>query len=341
MKTAVSRDLRISAIRMLCTAMVVALHISQTYEPLFPALHILTDWLNLGLVMFFCISAFLYSRRQITNVPRWLLGRCMEILVPSLIVGVATVALFALTGDITSGQLTGSLLSCLGLQVWAADSWMFVQLWFLTYLLFFYLTVPLVQKIPCGKGSDGVFIALLAVAFLVLQAVTVLIERLTGITLLSAGILIRFYLPYFMFKRFDIHSPKLRHIMYALSLLAAAAVGITCFVRYGGGFGLPAVVSELMFIYTQTLAGFVLFYWLYRALGGLKRYSLSLRLSDKYSYGVYLTHCLFIGYRTSVIRHFDYRPIGIILALLLTAGASWAVAELSRLVIPKLSRKTP
>lgn len=60
------KDVSVSSIRLLATTMVVVLHISQQLERLNPQLHILTDWLNLGLVLFFCISGYLYSNRTIS-----------------------------------------------------------------------------------------------------------------------------------------------------------------------------------------------------------------------------------------------------------------------------------
>ena len=64
-----SKDYTISAIRMLSTVMVVVLHISQQMEKVNSHLHFVTDWLNLGLVMFFCISGFLYSGRTSWSGP--------------------------------------------------------------------------------------------------------------------------------------------------------------------------------------------------------------------------------------------------------------------------------
>ena len=58
------KDQAVSSIRMIATIMVVTLHIFQQLEKNLPEIHIATDWLNLGLVLFFCISGFLYSRRN-------------------------------------------------------------------------------------------------------------------------------------------------------------------------------------------------------------------------------------------------------------------------------------
>lgn len=310
---------------MLCTAAIVMLHITQQLEAVHPNIHIVTDWLNLFLVMFFCISGFLYANKDITAIPRWYGRRFFEIVFPSLLVGLCTISVFALRGGISSSQVWGSLLSCVGLQVYVPDSWMFVQLWYLSYILFFYLTVPLLQKIPCKQLPALVFWGMLAGSAVVTQIFTFLFKKFTGIPLLSAGILLRVYLPYFVFRRYDISSKQLQKMAWIFTILSIAAIGAVCLIRYNNVIAMPNAIAETAFVYTQTLAGFTLFYWLYKAFSILKTYSFVWKISDALSYEVYLTHCLFIGYRTSWIRKYHYSLAGILLSLLFTILTSIAL----------------
>lgn len=333
----VKRNHIISAIRMICTLSVVLLHIFQQYEPLVPNLRIGTDWLNLGLVMFFTISAFLYSEREITQTGKWLLKRFRDLLVPSLLVGLCTLVVFFLTGHRDYSRIGDTLISCLGLQVWSNDSWLFVQLWFLSYILFCYLTVPLIQKIRCRDCSNVKFWTILISFTIGTQVLVYLLESFLHITLLSVGMLLRFYLPYFLLRRYDIHSKPLRKTMYWLSGASCLAVAVTCVCRYTELAPLPDTVRELVFIYTQTLVGTVCFYWLYHGLSHIQIKQAILTLSDTYSYPVYLTHCLFIGYSTSVIRAFNYSVYSVLLVLLLTAVASFGIQKATRFLLRKPS----
>lgn len=332
------RDIRISIIRMICTLAVVVLHITQQLERVYAPIRYVTDWLNLGLVMFFCISAFLYSQREITGVPKWYLHRYLEIAIPSLIVGIAVLAVFYFKGSLNADKIIGTFLSCIGLQVYAKDSWMFVQLWFISYLLFFYLTVPLVQRIKREKASAFKFWSIMAVSVIVLQAVSVVIETVTGITLLSTGILLRFYLPYFVFKRYDITGDKIKPVMYLFTAFSAIALAGICWVRYTPNIGIPESVAELLFVYVQTIVGFTLFYWLYRGFAWAKEYNTLLKLSDKYSYEVYLTHCMFIGYSTSLIFAAKNIVVGIFAALAATVISSVVLNYLSSIIKKPLKR---
>ena len=332
------RDIRISIIRMICTLGVVILHIFQQVELVFKPIYIATDWLNLSLVMFFCISAFLYSQRQITKASKWYLHRYVEIAIPSLVVGLVVLVAFSVKGTINAEKVIGTLLSCLGLQVYAKNSWMFIQLWFLTYLLFFYLTVPLVQKIKCREMSEFKFWAAFAGVVISAQALSIAVESITNITLLSTGILLRFYLPYFVFKRYDINGERIRPVMRLFTAFSVIAIAGVCWVRYTPNIGLPASVAELLFVYVQTIVGFTLFYWLYKVFGCVKNYRTALKLSDKYSYEVYLTHCMFIAYNTSLIYAAKNMAIGIAAALAATAISSVLLHYVSQAAKQPLKR---
>ena len=324
MGTAKQKDIRISLIRMISTMMVVLLHITQQMEKFVLNLNIITDWLNLGLVMFFCISAFLYSKREIKNVFKWYGHRYAEIAIPAIITSVITIVAFALIGkgNIPRRNIFAAIMSGMGFEAFLSDSWMFIQLWFLTYLLFFYFTFPLAQKANCKSGSEvGFWVKFILIAMFA-QIAVITIEWVFKIELLSVGILLRFYLPYFTLRRYDINDFKLERIMKFFLIIAVIMIGVTACFRYVLSIPSISAITELMFIYTQTLSGFVLFYCLYRAFEKIKTYSTVLRLSDTYSYNIYLTHCLFIGYSTSVIFLFSSKVIGIILALILTAVAS-------------------
>ena len=323
------KDQRISFIRMLCTAMVVSLHISQQYEKINHSFRYLTDWLNLGLVMFFCISAFLYSNRTITSVPKWYLHRYIEIVVPSIIVGVCTLFVFSFKGTITFDTTINTLVACMGLEVFAPDSWMFMQLWFLTYILFFYLILPFIQKINCKKCSETLFWSVFVIILLLAQLFSIIFERIIGINLLSTGMLLRIFLPYFLFRRHDINGTKIRPTIFVLTGLSSVLIVITCILRYSSTIVFPDSIIELLFIYTQSISGTVLFYWLYQALRKLQGMPLILKLSDKFSYEIYLTHCLFIGYSSSLIVAYHHKWLGVVLALAATIISSVALHYVS------------
>lgn len=308
--------------------MVVMLHISQQLEQLNSNLHILTDWLNLGLVLFFCMSGYLYSGREISS-RGWYLHRYKEIVIPSIITVILALVIYSLCFEIPEKSIIiYSLISGLGFESFVPNGWMFEQLWFLTYILICYLSVPFIQKIKVKKMSEIQFWCLLILATIVFQCCAFLVKRFLPVPTLSWGVFLRFYLTYFIFRRYeDEKKKKVYKWMTILSILLLLAV---CYVRYFlNTVGVFESVAELFFIYSQTIIGTTMFYYL-RKLFQIHKFSKKLlRISDKYSYAIYLTHCLFIGYSTSVIYNCGNIVVGIIVALLLTALSSFCVTAIS------------
>ena len=268
------------------------------------------------------------------NRGRWFRHRLVELIVPGEITVVLTVVFYSLlVGKISFGKILISLASGLGLEAFLPDGWMFIQLWFLTYIIVCYATVPWIQKIDVKRMRPLAFWGMLGGMTVLLQGTGSLLSLRFGFPSLSWGVLLRFYLAYFVFRRYPIESKTCRKVMTALSVVSAALIAGVSFVRYGiapagGGTGAPA---ELFFIYTQTFAGTVLFYWLFQAFNKARPPEIILEISDRYSFPVYLTHCLFIGYSTSVIDKAPGVGSGILLALGCTAIASVILEYLNRL----------
>ncbi|MGM9600099.1 MAG: acyltransferase family protein [Faecousia sp.] len=198
------KDYAVSSIRLISTITVVVLHILQQLERMNSNLHILTDWCNLGLVLFFCMSGYLYSSRTITQRGKWLWHRYKEIVIPSIITVIATLVVYLLCVEIPDGKVIAySLVSGLGFESFVPNGWMFIQLWFLTYILFCYLSVPFIQKIKVCDMSEMQFWGMLIAGTAVIQGGSMLLKRLFDISVLSWGVLLRFYLSYFIYRRYE------------------------------------------------------------------------------------------------------------------------------------------
>ena len=339
------KDWTVSKIRMLATLMVVALHISQHLERRIANLHYVTDWLNLGLVLFFTISGFLYSNRTVENEGKWLRDRLKKLIIPSEITVFFTILFYSvLIGKIGAKKIVFSVLAGLGLEAFLPEGWMFIQLWFLTYIFVCYASIPFIQKLDVKTMSSIAFWGMLCGMTFVLQSIGSVASILFGFPSLSWGVLLRFYLPYLLFRRFPIESVTCKRVVVGFSIVSAVLLAMTFFVRYAIAptQGIIGRTAELLFIYTQTIAGTVLFYWLYQLLSKNHISRKVLLFSDQYSFPVYLTHCLFIGYSTSVIDRSSNVVVGVAFALICTMLSSLILNNLMRLVeksIHKLSRE--
>lgn len=328
------KDYRISYIRALSTLMVVSLHVIQKFSYTYPKISAISDWLNLGLVFFFLISAYLYSKRDIKKEVRkkWLFRKYTDILVPSLTTVLFAILIFGLCGvEITGTRAMSSILCGLGLEAFVPNSWVFMQYWFLTYILIFYTAIPIIQKIDFKKFREKTFWAGVFLITIAMQGILSAIN-----SPISWGGVLRFLLPYAMFRRYD--AENLRKTVKVMTIIAIPCVIADCYVRYFVvPAGIGASVAELAHIYIQTLAGTSCFYWLYDFFGKIKVKKKLLKITDRYSYPVYLTHSLFIGYSTSIIDKFENRFVGTVVALLLTVVASVLLSVITTPIKEKIS----
>ncbi|MBQ7170777.1 MAG: acyltransferase family protein [Clostridia bacterium] len=168
------------------------------------------------------------------NRGRWFRHRLVELIVPGEITVVLTVVFYSLlVGKISFGKILISLASGLGLEAFLPDGWMFIQLWFLTYIIVCYATVPWIQKIDVKRMRPLAFWGMLGGMTVLLQGTGSLLSLRFGFPSLSWGVLLRFYLAYFVFRRYPIESKTCRKVMTALSVVSAALIAGVSFVRYG------------------------------------------------------------------------------------------------------------
>lgn len=327
-------DTTLSAIRLLATLMIVTLHITQQIERIRPSIHILTDFLEIALTFFFCITAQIYAKRTVERPMRWFFHRYVELIVPSLLLGIVVTMPAFFTGNISCRTAADSILSSVGFQVFVKDSWKFIQLWFLTDILICYAMIPGLQKIRFDKMSNVRFLLAVVIPPIVLQVVFSGIKAFCAIPLPGANALSRFYVAYTFFRRYDITSRPAKKIMRVLSILCIPAVAVTAYVRYFWATdktGAVASLAELLFLYTTILLGYVVYYLLYVSIDRkAPRYGRILKISDRLSLPIYLVHCHFIGYSTSFLWRCGNLFTGIVVALALTAVTSVALYYTSK-----------
>lgn len=334
-------DYKISFIRLIATMLVVCLHILQKLSYTNESFEIISDFFNIGLVMFFCISAFLYSNKTIKDSRKWFLKRVKELIIPTLLsVILGMMIYYYWEKTVPFSKLFDSLLCGLGLEILSRDSWIFFQLWFMSYILFCYATVPLIQKIKVKEMSDIKFCYFLLGLVVSVQLICTTIKILIGVDkFFSAAVLMRFYIPYFLIRKYNFHSKSLKKFMSFLSIVAVLGYIIVLISKYMHYINLGASVEELIFVYTQTITGIVIFYYLYRALMKFNIPIKVTRISDKYSFYVYLVHCYFIGYSISVLDKFDNLLVGITISLLLTIIFAVILEYISKRLIKCLDNR--
>lgn len=126
-------DPTISVIRLFATISIVACHIMQTYGLW------LSDWLNLGVPVFFLISGILYGAKPVYNPFNRLKKQFVKILIPYYILLISVIVFYCVLGDFKyTGGFFNIVLATIGPGTLGGQG----HLWFVHYILFCYLIVP-------------------------------------------------------------------------------------------------------------------------------------------------------------------------------------------------------
>lgn len=227
-----------------------------------------------------------------------------------------------------------------GLGGFTSETSYFMVLWFITYILFCYCMIPILQKINIEKEKNdikfiGKLIILLLIVFIILELISFI-----GLPSLSMAHVSCFIIPYYVSKRFDILSIKFNEANNKLLILILLLNIFIALMRYGFVSILPPAVIELLYLYSHTLLGVSTFYVLINIIDKVISFNNSLvnlvNISDKYSLSIYIVHSVFVGFSTSLISYFGNGIIGIIIALTVTLIISYVLTNISSKILNKV-----
>ena len=260
--------------------MIILCHFFQYYD------NELCRWFNVGVQVFFVISGFLYGKKEIVNPLHFLFKGFKKIIVPYWIFLCFAVLLYyifyrsylSLT-DVIKAFLCSGTIEGLG------------HLWFIGYILFCYLLTPYLywvrketEHLPIGKQLECYFFLLLVV-------------QIIGISFNSyfhpdrvACYIIGFYIPSIC----KIAKKKQDQLLYIFVILSAFITNIIrIYVNYFSSASISETAKTVITHYSHMLLGVALFLILYQLFKHISYLGI-LRLSDKYSYSIYIVHLLFI-----------------------------------------------
>lgn len=272
------RNSAISSIRMLSMLMIISCHIMQYYDCE------LAWWFNVGVQIFLCISGFLYGQKNINNVTDFYNKRLKKILIPYYLVFIPFGIIefifardaFAIK-DFAMGMVLCSTIKGAG------------HLWFIPTILMCYLITPLLQgyRNKCVEGKRTILI------FTVLGVIITSVF-IQGFTTFNPAWICCYLLGYAlgMNEKGKYISEKI--LMITSGTIAVAGNGLQIFCDYIAkinftGFGIIKNYNHVMlgvFI-------FLLLKMIFEKVN-LNRMEKMLKLSDAYSFEVYLVHQLLI-----------------------------------------------
>ena len=302
------RDLSISFVRMLAMMFIVICHVMQYYDME------LAWWFNVGVQIFLCISGYLYGRKRILDILVFYRKNFVKILIDYEIVVFAAVAATVLFTDtvITVEEIAGAVLTVSTIAGGA-------HLWFIPTILMCYLLTPLYERIFSRAEQSH---KLLVPAAVLLFVMNELVFRQMFSYFNAAWV--NCYLIGFALRRFQQYRFWYTGSAWLLTLTGAVFISIQASVRYLQLITLTDAWRPFyypMCDYGHVFLGVALFCSgrvLLRPFCNINLIQRILRLSDRYSYQIYLTHHFFILGPLSLMALTANSYVNVVLILLLT-----------------------
>ena len=302
------RDLSISFVRMLAMMFIVICHVMQYYDVE------LAWWFNIGVQIFLCISGYLYGRKRILDILVFYRKNFVKILIDYEIVVFAAVAATVLFTDtvITVEEIAEAVLTVSTIAGGA-------HLWFIPTILMCYLLTPLYERIFSRAEQSH---KLLVPAAVLLFVMNELVFRQMFSYFNAAWV--NCYLIGFALRRFQQYRFWYTGSAWLLTLTGAVFISIQASVRYLQLITLTDAWRPFYYPvcdYGHVFLGVALFCSgrvLLRPFCNINLIQRILRLSDRYSYQIYLTHHFFILGPLSLMALTANSYVNVVLILLLT-----------------------
>ena len=275
------KDYSISFVRSVAMLCIFLCHILQSYN------NVLGGWFDVGVQIFFFLSGYLYSNKIIINIKKFYIKNIFKLLNDYYIFFFIIVALLALKGNIPPiHDLVNALIlkpSIPGTQ----------HLWFIRFILFCYLFIPLFQKILNFIETKNKKYRPIAIIFSLF-----LIELFFSNILHITGAWFVCYFLGMLYPRIQKNKVANNCTIGLFIFLALLLSVLRIYVYYK--LNLPYYSYRYIWCYQHVALGISIFFiakYLYSKFQNIVNLKPILLLSDKYSYDFYIVHySLIVGY---------------------------------------------
>ena len=245
-------------------------------------------WFNVGVQIFLCISGFLYGTKHITNVPRFYYNRIKKILVPYYV----TILPFALLEAVFARNMfqwqNFARALILNSTLVGAE-----HLWFVPTIILCYIITPILQ---CYRdeyvGRQSKKILLMGISIMVVTIYFKLFNHF-----FNPANICCYIIGYFIGSIKKVADFRMKYLTVCVGIIAFIGNAFQVFLEYVKHFSFRG--SEFIYSYCHVALGVFLFLFLKHIfdqgnLNNNRKTEKVLRLSDKYSYEIYLVHQLVI-----------------------------------------------
>lgn len=264
--------------------MIVVCHMFQYYD------NVLCRWFNVGVQIFFVISGFLYGTREFNDPVAFIKKSFIKILIPYYLFLIAGILLYAVFCPSKLG-----IISTFKAFICAGTISGLGHLWFVGYILFCYLITPYLYWIRKSISLSDSWIK-----------VTIIYIAILGLLQMLGWAYASYFTPdrvscyvigFFAADMIKRYGQKFKiGLLLVFASIALLTNGIEIYVKYCWSPEMSGETKTLFYMwcrYAHLFLGVALFFGLNEIFKTTK-YSLLLKVSDKYSYPVYIVHLLFI-----------------------------------------------
>lgn len=311
-----SRDLAISHIRLLAMIFIISCHIMQYYDCEF------AWWFNVGVQIFLCVSGFLYGGREYVK-NKFIIQSFSKILISYYIVFFifGTIHYFYL-GTTSLKTLLGGLFTFVYLPGGG-------HLWFVFTILCCYAITPVLYIVFKKTDNYALFAAKSA---LTLVFVHIFFSEASHLILRMSftPAWINCYIIGFILARVLSRS-RVEQVLFLLivTILCFTLNGIKIYLTYIQE--VPIYANCALYQYAHSLLGVCLFVVFKKIFAWQQINPTILKLSDTYSYEVYLLHQYFILGPLTLMCLTPYAFVNVLLILFIVCMLAYAVKKLSLL----------
>lgn len=281
----------ISCIRVVATLLIILCHVVQEYNN--SILAMTGQIFNVGVIIFFFMSGFLYGDKEITNVGKWISNRFVRLMLPIYIFLIYLLVIFLFQKKAISIEVL--LIHVLNLQGIINTYFLGLgHLWFVSVIMICYLLTPIIYKINEKNNSLNLY------KFLFVSVVLIVLQII--LSLILNYHLIGIYLVYIYVYFLGYYSKKIKWmnlVKYANIFLIIAVVSILARFGLRYVFDGSILYDSVIVPYTQLVFGISIFYYMFFFFYKIKEknskniITILINKIDTLSYDIYISHYIY------------------------------------------------
>lgn len=299
-----------------------------------------SQFLVVGVPIFFMLSGYLYGQKDIKDIKKWYLARFKTIVIPLYVFYILMSGILLCLrkfGEFDIVQFLKLLLNLQGLwggQLGNVDTG---SLWFITFILICYLLTPLLQKFRAKMTWGKLFgliclLSAIEIVFILSISPEHFMVSLPGVIFY----IFAYYFGYLWNKQVHL---KFYIILSFLMVITIAVRLILKFEADSGDILVGKFYDRVYVSYSQGLLGFWIFitsYWILNKLPKIRVmiYPAFLKC-DKLSYYIYIVHCSFLRGVLNLNQATNSLLVNTLLFLMCTILLSIIIKAISDMIMNK------